>query len=158
VRKPLLPGNRIEPLRDGDQTFPAMLEAIRQACHTISFVTYIFDRDEVGLEFARAFGEAKRRGVEVRVLIDAAGTRYSWPSTLRSLRSEGVTHALFLPVGLWRVLSMNLRTHRKILIVDGRLAFTGGLNIRAGHCLKRHPKRPVQDIHFQVRGPVVKQL
>src|SRR5262249_11296145 len=61
VRKPLLPGNRIEPLRDGDQAFPVMLEAIRQACHTISFVTYIFDRDEVGLEFARAFGEAKRR-------------------------------------------------------------------------------------------------
>jgi len=159
VRKPLFPGNRIEPLMNGDEAFPAMLEAIRQARHTISLVTYIFDRDEVGLEFVRALGDARRRGVEARVLIDAAGTRYSWPSILHTLRREGVPHARFLPLlGLWRVLSMNLRTHRKILVVDGRLGFTGGVNIRAGHCLKRHPKRPVQDIHFRVQGPVVTQL
>jgi cardiolipin synthase len=93
VDRPLLPGNVIEPLFNGDEAYPAMLEAIRNAKRTISFVTYIFDRDEVGLEFARAFGDATRRGVEVRVLIDAAGTRYSIPTILRVLRREGVRYA-----------------------------------------------------------------
>lgn len=159
VRKPLLPGNRFEPLLNGDEAFPAMLEAIRNARQTVSFVTYIFDRDEIGVAFAKAFGEATRRGVEVRVLIDAAGTRYSIPTILRTLRREGVRYARFLPAfALWRMMSMNLRTHRKILVVDGRLAFTGGINIRASHCLQRKPRRPVQDIHFRVEGPVVAQL
>ena len=159
VQKPLLAGNKLEPLLNGDEAFPAMLEAIRQARQTVSFVTYIFDRDEVGLEFARAFGEAARRGVEVRVLIDAAGTRYSFPTILPTLRREGVRFARFLPAfALWRLVAMNMRTHRKILVVDGKLGFTGGLNIRAGHRLASKPKRPVQDIHFRVQGPVVAQL
>jgi cardiolipin synthase len=159
VRKPMVQGNHIEPLLDGDEAFPAMLEAIRAATRSISFVTYIFDRDEIGLAFVQALGEAKKRGVEVRVLIDAAGTRYSWPSILHVLRREGIKYARFLPLlGLWRLLSMNLRTHRKVLVVDGRLGFTGGINIRVGHCLKRYPKHPVQDIHFRVQGPIVTQL
>ena len=77
VERPLLPGNRIDPLVNGDEAYPAMLEAIHNARQTVSFVTYIFDRDEVGMAFAHALGEAARRGVEVRVLIDATGTRYS---------------------------------------------------------------------------------
>lgn len=159
VGKPLLPGNRIEPLMNGDEAFPAMLETIRNARQTVSFVTYIFDRDEIGLAFAKAFGDAKRRGVQVRVLIDAAGTRYSMPTILRALRRERVRYARFLPAfALWRMMSMNLRTHRKILVVDGRVGFTGGLNIRGSHCLQRKPRRPVQDIHFCVEGPVVAQL
>ena len=136
-----------------------MLEAIGQARVTISFCTYIFDRDEVGLAFARALGEASRRGVEVRVLIDATGMRYSWPTILRTLRREGVKYARFLPsFALWHLMSLNLRTHRKILVADGRVGFTGGMNIRVGHCLQRRPRSPVQDTHFRVRGPVVTQL
>jgi cardiolipin synthase len=159
VNRPLLPGNRLEPLINGDEAFPAMLEAIQQARQTISFCTYIFDRDEVGVAFARALGEAARRGVEVRVLIDAAGTRYSWPSILRTLRQERVRHARFLPsFALWHLTSMNLRTHRKIMVVDGRVGFTGGMNIRVGHRLLPPPHSPVQDIHFRVRGPVVTQM
>jgi cardiolipin synthase len=159
VQRPLLAGNRIEPLVNGDEAFPAMLEAIRQARLSVSFVTYIFDRDEVGLEFAKALGEASRRGVQVRVLIDAAGTRYSFPTILHTLRREGVRYARFLPAfALWRLVAMNLRTHRKILVADGKLGFTGGINIRMGHWLARQPKRPVQDIHFRVSGPVVAQL
>jgi cardiolipin synthase A/B len=159
VDRPLLPGNRIELLVNGEETYPAMLEAIAQARRTIAFVTYIIDRDEIGVAFAQALGAAVRRGVEVRVLVDAAGIRYSRPTLLPVLRSEGVTVARFLPLlaaGWMRTL--NLRTHRKILIVDGRRGFTGGLNIRVGHCLKRQPPKPVQDIHFSVQGPVVAQM
>jgi len=160
VERPLLSGNRIEPLQNGDAAYPAMLEAIRNAQRTISFETYIFDRDEVGEEFARALGEATRRGVEVRVLIDATGARYSWPRTIfHSLRREGVKFARFMPsFTLWNITTLNMRTHRKILVVDGRIGFTGGMNIRLGHCLKRGPARHVQDLHFRVRGPIVTQL
>jgi cardiolipin synthase A/B len=158
VARPLLPGNRIDPLVNGDEAYPAMLEAIQHARQTVSFVTYIFDRDEIGMAFARALGDAARRGVEVRVLIDATGSRYSWPTIFRTLRQEGVKYARFLPFALWHLMSMNMHTHRKILVVDGRVGFTGGMNIRVGHCLNRQPHKPVLDIHFRVQGPVVNQL
>ena len=159
VSRPLLPGNRIEPLVNGDEAYPAMLRAIREAKTSISFETYIFDRDESGLTFSSALGDAARRGVAVKVLIDAAGTRYSWPSILPTLRREGVETARFLPAfALWRLMSMNLRTHRKIMVVDGLIGFTGGMNIRAGNCLQHGPRSPVQDLHFRVTGPVVHQL
>ena len=159
VERPLLPGNGIDPLVNGDEAYPAMLEAIHNARRTVSFETYIFDRDEVGMAFAHALGDAARRGVEVRVLIDATGTRYSWPTILHTLRREGVKYARFLPsFALWHLMSMNMRTHRKILVVDGRVGFTGGMNIRVGHCLQRQAPKPLQDIHFRVKGPVVTQL
>ncbi|HEX3989289.1 MAG TPA: phospholipase D-like domain-containing protein [Verrucomicrobiae bacterium] len=159
VARPILPGNLIEPLINGDNAFPAMLAAIAAARKTVSLQTYIFDRDDVGIEFARALGDAARRGVEVRVLIDAAGTRYSWPSILGELRSQQVKHARFLPtMAPWSVTTLNMRTHRKLLVIDGMDGFTGGMNIRAGNCLLKHPASPVQDIHFHVRGPVVTQL
>lgn len=159
VNRPLLPGNEVEPLINGDEAYPAMLEAIARAKHSIALSTYIFDRDEVGLIFSCALGDAMRRGVEVRVLIDATGTRYSWPPILGVLRSEGIRHARFLPsFALWRLVSMNLRNHRKLLIADGRIAFTGGMNIRAGHWLAKNPVHPVLDLQFRVTGPVVTQL
>lgn len=159
VERPLVPGNSLEPLVNGDEAFPAMLEAIGRARKSVSLQTYIFDRDEIGLSFARALGDAVRRGVEVRVLIDAAGTRYSWPPILHALRQEGVTYARFLPLlSLGRLLAMNLRTHRKILVCDGLFGFTGGLNIRVGNCLKKNPPSPVQDLHFRAQGPVVTQM
>lgn len=159
VVRPLVGGNHIEPLRNGDEAYPAMLAAIGEARQSLSLETYIFDRDPVGLEFARALGKAVQRGVAVRVLVDAAGLRYSWPSILRALRHEGVNYARFPPSLMpWHMMSLNLRTHRKILVADGRVGFTGGINIRAGHCLERHPPHPVQDIHFRVQGPVVTHL
>ncbi|MFA5863358.1 MAG: phospholipase D-like domain-containing protein [Phycisphaerae bacterium] len=159
VDRPLLPGNRIDPLVNGDEAYPAMLEAIQHACKTVSLMTYIFDRDEVGIAFAHALGEAARRGVEVRVLIDAMGTWYSWPTILHTLQREGVKCARFLPpFALRHMMSVNMRTHRKILVADGRVGFTGGMNIRVGHCIQRQPPNPVQDIHFRVKGPVVTQL
>jgi len=157
--RPLLPGNCVDPLVNGDAAFPAMLTAIQQARHSITLATYIFDHDEAGLAFAKALGDAVKRGVEVRVLIDAAGTRYSWPPITGVLKREGVRFARFLPTfAPWRLLSMNLRNHRKILVVDGRLGFTGGMNIRVGNCVSKQPSHPVHDFHFRVEGPVVAHL
>ena len=159
VERPLLPGNQVEALVNGDAAFPAMLEAIGQARASVALETYIFDRDEAGLAFVQALGQAVRRGVEVRVLVDAAGARYSWPSILGALRRQGVRRARFMPsFNPYHLMSLNLRTHRKLLVTDGRLGFTGGMNIRAANCLKQRPQRAVQDLHFQVRGPVVAHL
>lgn len=157
--RPLLPGNQVKLLVNGDAAYPAMLAAIAAARDTITLATYIFDRDEAGLAFVQALGDAVRRGVQVRVLIDATGTRYSWPSILGALQREKIPYARFLRTfPLRRLLEMNLRNHRKILVVDGKLGFTGGMNIRVGHWLGKNPKSPVRDLHFQLTGPVVSHL
>lgn len=159
VEKPLAPGNAVEPLMDGDEAYPQMIAAIDGARKSLSLCTYIFDNDAWGCRFAEALGHAVRRGVKVRVLIDDLGARYSWPSILRRLRAEGVCTARFLPTLIpWQIMTMNMRNHRKILVADGRLGFTGGMNIRAGHAVGERPKRPVHDMHFRVEGPVVGQL
>jgi len=159
AERPLVPGNRMEILINGDEAYPAMLKAMAEARQSIALSTYIFDRDDVGIEFARQLGAAARRGVEVRVLVDATGSHYSWPSILSVLRREQVRYGRFLPTfPIWQLVSLNLRNHRKILVVDGRLGFTGGMNLRAGHWLAKNPKHPVQDLHFRIEGPVVAQL
>jgi cardiolipin synthase A/B len=159
VQRPLVSGNRVQPLYNGDEAFPAMLEAIGQARHSISLATYIFDNDPVGREFANALSLAVQRGVEVRVLIDDAGLRYSWPTIRSSLAQSRVPTARFLPsLAPWKLTTMNLRNHRKILVIDGHLGFTGGMNIRAGHWLSRFPNQGVQDLQFKVEGPVVAHL
>lgn len=159
TRRPLVSGNRLETLVNGDAAFPAMLDAIRAARRTVTLATYIFDQGEAGRMFADTLAEAAARGVEVRVLIDDTGARYSWPGMPRRLKDRGVPVARFLPTfAPSRFMALNLRNHRKILVVDGRTGFTGGMNIRDGHLVKRRPKRPVRDLHFKVEGPVVAQL
>jgi cardiolipin synthase len=161
VAKPLTSANLVQPLVNGDEAFPAMLAAIDSARKSISLVSYIFDNDVTGRQFADALGRALKRGVAVRVLIDDAGTRYSWPPITRRLHRMGVPCAKFLPESLltpWRVATVNLRNHRKILVVDGQIAFTGGMNIRHGNVLADHPPNPVQDLHFRIEGPVLAQL
>jgi cardiolipin synthase len=161
VSQPLTPGNRLQPLINGDEAFPAMLAAIGSAAKSISLASYIFDNDASGRQFADALARAVKRGVAVRVLIDAAGTRYSWPPITHRLKREKVTVARFLPASVltpWRVTTVNLRDHRKIMVVDGQIAFTGGMNIRHGNVLAEKPRSPVRDLHFRVEGPVVAQL
>jgi cardiolipin synthase len=161
VVQPLTAGNKIEPLVNGDAAFPAMLAAIASAKKSVTHSTYIFDNDAAGKQFVAALAGAVKRGVEVRVLIDAAGTRYSWPPVTHRLGHARIPFAKFLPASLltpWRVATINLRNHRKALVVDGRIAFTGGMNIRHGNVLADRPHHPVQDLHFCVEGPVVAQL
>lgn len=157
--RPLRDGNEVTPLRDGDETYPAMLEAIAGARRSVTLATYIFDNDATGRLFLNALSEAVTRGVEVRVLIDDMGARYSMPTMARSLRRAGIPTARFHPAFLsWGMAFLNLRSHRKILVVDGTVGFTGGINIRDGHWLERDPSHPVRDVHFRVEGPVVQDL
>jgi cardiolipin synthase len=191
VTQPLTAGNRIEPLVNGDDAFPAMLAAIEAAKKSITLCTYIFDNDVSGRKFVAALKRAVKRGVAVRVLIDSAGARYSWPPITWKLRRAKIPFARFLPTSLltpWRVATINLRNHRKSLVVDGETAFTGGMNIRHGNVLGRGSrgdealtekseignrksemdlslltsaatnKNAVQDLHFRVDGPVVTEL
>ena len=158
--RPLLEGNSIEPLAGGDEAYPAMLQAIDGAKRSITLASYIFDNDRVGKLFAHSLGQAKERGVEIRVLIDDIGSRYSFPSIVKVLRQAGIQTETFmrsLVPGYFAY--FNLRSHRKIVVVDGELGFTGGMNIREGCWLSEHPrKEPTQDIHFRLTGPVVAQL
>ncbi|NMG39413.1 cardiolipin synthase [Chelativorans sp. ZYF759] len=156
---PLIGGNQIEPLVGGDAAYPAMLEAIRSARRHIALSSYIFDNDGMGRQFADALVAARQRGVEVRVLIDAVGARYSRPPIIGALREGGVSAELFLGalLGL-RLPYANLRNHRKIMVVDGETSFTGGMNIRAGFHSDFAGAAVGRDMHFRVRGPVVDQL
>ncbi|MBE7448123.1 MAG: PLDc N-terminal domain-containing protein [Kofleriaceae bacterium] len=155
----LVPGNRVEPLRDGDQAYPAMLAAIDGATRSVALLTYIFDSDVAGLRFVDALARARDRGVEVRVLVDDAGARYARPTIDRLLRRRGVPVARFLPMLIpWSLNYANLRNHRKVLVVDGELAFSGGMNIRHGCVLAEAPAAPTRDLHFRLAGPVVTEL
>lgn len=157
---PVTAGNAVEPLIDGDQTFPAMLEAIDGAARSVFLSTYIFDTDEIGEAIIERLAAALNRGVDVRVIVDGIGQSYSWPRAPRRLRRAGIRTAVFLPPRLLPPrLSINLRNHHKILVVDGHTGFTGGLNIGKRHVLGEHPDRnAVADIHFRITGPGALQL
>jgi cardiolipin synthase len=109
--------------------------------------------------FVDALHRAVRRGVDVRVLIDGVGVLYSLPSIHSRLRERSIRFGLFMhSLWPWRMPYLNLRNHQKILVVDGRLGFTGGMNIGADNFVRRQPGRPVRDLHFRVEGPVVAQM
>jgi cardiolipin synthase len=157
--RPLLTGNRVTALQNGDEAYPAMLATIDGARRSVALATYIFADDRAGKPFVDALARAVGRGVEVRVLVDGVGARYTWPPVHRALKAAGVPVALFLPgirdAGLG---FFNLRNHRKILSVDGRIGFTGGLNIQARNIHADTPPRMVRDLHFRLEGPIVGQL
>ncbi|HLO25216.1 MAG TPA: cardiolipin synthase [Geobacteraceae bacterium] len=154
---PLLPGNRIAPLKNGENAYPEMLAAIAGASHSIHLSTYIFDGDATGRRFADALKSAAARGVAVRVLIDSLGEKYSRPTARRLLKDSQVKVGRFLPLS--QGVYINLRNHRKLLIVDGCRAFTGGMNIGNRHVALGNAAAPaVGDLHFKVEGPVVADL
>jgi cardiolipin synthase A/B len=158
TRRATLAGNEVVRLENGENAFPVMLAAIREARRSIWLSTYIFETDPVGEDFIAGLAGAVARGVQVRVLVDGIGEWYSRPRAVRRLRRAGVRAARFLPPRLLPpALSLNLRNHRKLLIVDGESGFAGGMNIGGREVGKAHHRR-MADLHFRLRGPVVSQL
>lgn len=155
----LWPGNALETFHNGDQVYPAMLAAIRAADTAIDLATYIFENNGLGREVADALIDARIRGVRVRVLIDGMGEWYS-RGIGRRLQRGGVEVRRFNPLRLLPLnLNLNLRNHRKLLLVDGGIAFTGGINIGDRHLLDPpRIRHPVADLHFALRGPVLADL
>jgi cardiolipin synthase A/B len=155
---PLTPGNAIEPLTGAD-AYDAMIEAIARSERTVAMSTYIFDNDRAGRLFADALEAAVGRGVLVRVLIDGVGARYSFPAVTGNLRARKIPVAEFLPTFVpVHMAYANLRNHRKILVVDGRTGFTGGMNVRRTYLLAGDRHNGTADTHFRIEGPVVAHL
>lgn len=156
---PLLEGNAIRVFRSFEETSQNIIEAINQAQRSISLETYIFDGGAFGAKFIGPLQQAVQRKVAVRVLVDAVGARYSWPSAVSALRKAGVPCTVFLPTSVpWHWTYMNLRNHRKVVIVDGVRGFTGGMNLRKSYLSDRSPSDRIQDLHFELKGPVLQQL
>ncbi|WP_304617189.1 phospholipase D-like domain-containing protein [Paracoccus sp. (in: a-proteobacteria)] len=154
----LLPGNHVETLVNGDQIFSAMLEAIRGAETSINFETYVYWSGEIAETFADALAERARAGVEVRVLLDWFGSKPMEADLLRRMEEAGVSVTRFRPVHWYTIDRINNRTHRKLLIVDGHIGFTGGVGV-ADEWLgdARHPGE-FRENHYRVTGPVVAML
>ncbi len=159
TRRDLVDGNRVTPLYNGEQAYPAMLDAIRNARESVCLSSYIFETNQTGRDFANVLIAAADRKVTVSVLIDALGAFYSFPRAYWLFRKTSVRVAKFLPFSIsGRGLYLNMRNHRKLLIVDGEIGFTGGMNIGDRHLLEGDGRKHVSDIHFKVEGPVVGHL
>jgi cardiolipin synthase len=157
VGAPVEPGDRYEVLRNGDEVFPPMLDAIRQAKRRISFESFIYEDGMVGDQFTTEFVKAAKRGVEVRVVLDGFGASLSDESE-KKLTDAGVQVVWFNLVRPWSLEEANYRTHRKVLVVDGEIGFTGGLGL-ADHW-QGHAQSPEhwRDTQFKVVGPAVRGL
>lgn len=157
--EPLASGNAMRVLDCGDEAYPVMLDAIRSAQNCIALTSYIFRNDAAGQQFADALIEASQRGVKVRVLLDGIGAGYFYIPILRHMRSGGVACERFLHTWLpWRMPFLNMRNHRKVLVVDGCVAFTGGMNIGAENSKRLTGAQAITDTHFRLEGPVVRVI
>ena len=156
---PLVPGNRITPLINGDAAYADMVAAIDGAERSIAISSYIFNNDDAGRLFVEALDRAVGRGVDVRVLIDGVGSWYSYPPIMPLLRRRGITAARFLySLVPWQMPYLNLRNHHKLLIADGHVGFTGGMNIQKSFLQREGKGATVQDVHFRAEGPVVRHM
>lgn len=153
----LLRHNMVQMLVNGDAVYPRMLESIAAARKYIYLSTYIYENNEFGRTLAQALSAARQRGVKVLVLLDGVDQLYSFPGLCNMLRRADIPFATFLPPRLLPPsLYINLRNHRKILVVDGTQCFTGGMNIGDSNLSSTGPR--VCDVHFYLRGPVVSQV
>jgi cardiolipin synthase len=154
----MLEGNQLTPLQNGDEIFPAMLEAIRSAKQTVNLESYIYWSGAIGRAFSDALSERARAGVRTSVILDWAGSKDVDQHDLAQMREAGAQVELYNPLRWYQLDRVNNRTHRKLLIVDGRIGFTGGVGIAdkwQGHADTTDHWR---DSHFRVEGPVVAQL
>ncbi len=155
---PFQGGNRVRALLNGDQIFPPMLAAIRSAQVSINFETYIYWSGDIGREFAEALAERARQGVKVHVLLDWVGSAKMDESLIATLTSAGVAVRKFHPPHWSHLGRLNNRTHRKLLIVDGRIGFTGGVGVAPQWTGRAQDPAHWRDTHFEVEGPVVAQM
>jgi cardiolipin synthase A/B len=155
---PATEGNRVDVLRNGVEIFPAMLGAIESSRHTVDFLTFVYWTGDVGTTFAKALAGRAREGVRVRVVLDGWGAESVDHTLVREMESAGVQLRWFRPLRRFRPSSINHRTHRKLLICDEAVGFTGGVGIAdewLGDAADEHEWR---DTHFRVRGPAVDGL
>ncbi len=151
-------GNRVEELLNGDQIFPAMLTAIRSAKKTITFETYIYWSGDIGREFATALAERAKAGVKVHVLLDWVGSAKIDDSFLQEMEAAGVEIRKFHKPHWYNLARMNNRTHRKLLVVDGKTGFTGGVGIAPKWTGAGQDADHWRDSHFRIEGPAVAQM
>jgi cardiolipin synthase len=158
LNAPLLDGNAVQMLLNGDQIFPAMLGSIRDARQSVNLLSYIYWEGRIGEQFAHALSDAARRGVQVRVLVDAVGGARMNRELIDEMRRAGCHFAWFHPLRWYSLKRFNNRTHRKVMVVDGRVGFTGGVGI--GQVWTGHAQDPEhwRDDQFRVEGPVVRYL
>ncbi|WP_194713958.1 phospholipase D-like domain-containing protein [Noviherbaspirillum soli] len=154
----IVDGNKVEALLNGDQIFPSMLKAIRGAKKTINFETYIYWSEEIGREFAEALSERARAGVKVHLLIDWVGSAKMDDKDLEQMRQAGVEVRQYHPLRWYNLGRINNRTHRKLLVVDGRIGFTGGVGIAGQWTGNAQDPDHWRDSHFRAEGPVVAQM
>jgi cardiolipin synthase A/B len=153
----MVEGNRAEILNNGDEIFAAMTGAIREARATVNLESYIFKDDRAGGIFAEALMDAARRGVEVRVLVDGTGSKFSGP-LLDRMRKAGVNARVYRPIRLWTLHKIARRTHRKILVVDGTISFTGGFCIADQWLGNADNPKEWRDMMVRATGPVSAQM
>lgn len=154
----IVDGNKVEALLNGDQIFPSMLKAIRGAKKTINFETYIYWSEDIGREFAEALSERARAGVKVHLLIDWVGSAKMDEEDLNEMRRAGVEVRQYHPLRWYNLGRINNRTHRKLLVVDGRIGFTGGVGIAGQWTGNAQDPDHWRDSHFRAEGPVVAQM
>ena len=154
----LVPGNRTRALVNGDEIFPEMLEAIRGARKSITFEMYIYWKGAIGEQFTAALEERARSGVKVHVMIDALGSQKIEKTVLGRLRDAGARVELYNPVRWDTIARMNNRTHRKIMVIDGAVGFTGGAGIGDEWSGDAQDAEHWRDTHFRLEGPAVAQM
>lgn len=155
---PILEGNKVEALINGDQIFPAMLAAIRDAKQTITLETYIYWSESIGTEFSQALSERARAGVKVHLMLDFMGSMKMDNKLVDEMKAAGVQVQRYHKPVWWKLARMNNRTHRKLLVVDGKIGFTGGVGIADTWRGNAQDKDHWRDSHFRVEGPVVGQI
>ena len=154
----LVGGNRIRGLNNGDEIFPAMLTAIRSAKKTICFESYIYWSGKIGKEFADALSEKAKAGVKVHLLIDWLGSQKIAEELVNEMKDAGVELQYYRPLRWYNVSRLNNRTHRKILVVDGYIGFTGGVGIADEWTGNGKQKDKWRDTHYEATGPVAAQM
>jgi cardiolipin synthase A/B len=154
----IVPGNEVRALCNGDEIFPAMLEAIRGAKRTICFETFIYWSGSIGRAFADALSERARAGVKVHVVLDWVGSGKMDDSLLEEMKRAGVEVVQYHPLRWYSLGRLNNRTHRKLLIVDGRVGFTGGVGIADDWLGHAQDPDHWRDSHFRLEGPAVAQM